>query len=170
MQSSISRTPRQVSRSASLLVTLLVVALGIAAGILYAVQLLAPLSADKHAPTVLVTIPPGKSARQIGEILARKHLIRKAYSFVLASRMDHLSGEMRAGRYELSPAMPPRQIAALMVLGETATRVVTIPGGLYRASDCASPGSAEPGERKYISAAGAIAGADVSCAGLDASE
>ena len=129
MHSSISRTPRQVSRSASLLVTLLMVALGIAAGILYAVQLLAPLSADKNVPTVLVTIPPGKSARQIGEILAGKHLIRKAYSFVLASRMDHLSGQMRAGRYELSPAMPPRQMAALMALGETASRVVTLPEG-----------------------------------------
>ncbi len=129
MQSNLSKTPRRVSRSASLLVTLLIIALGIAAGILYAVQLLAPVSGDKNAPMSLVTIPPGKSARQIGDILAEKHLIRKAYSFVLASRMDHLSGQMRAGRYELSPAMPPRQIAALMALGETAARVVTVPEG-----------------------------------------
>ena len=129
MQSPIYRTPRRVSRSASLLVTLLILALGITAGVIYTLQLLAPMSGNKNAPTVLVTIPPGKSARQIGEILARKHLIRKSYSFVLASRMDHLSGQMRAGRYELSPAMPPRQIAALMALGETASRVFTIPEG-----------------------------------------
>jgi len=129
MQSNLSKTPRQVSRSASLLVTLLLISLGIAAGIFYTLQLLAPLSGNKSAPTILVTIPPGKSARQIGEILARKHLIRKAYSFVLASRMDYLSGQMRAGRYELSPAMPPRQMAALMALGETASGIVTIPEG-----------------------------------------
>lgn len=129
MQSTISRTPRRVSRSASLLVTLLILALGITAGVIYTLQLLAPLSGNKSSTTVLVTIPPGKNARQIGEILARKHLIRKSYSFVLASRMDHLSGQMRAGRYELSPAMPPRQMAALMALGETASRVLTIPEG-----------------------------------------
>ena len=129
MPSTIFRTPRRVSRSASLLVTLLILSLGITAGVIYTLQLLAPISGDKNAPTILVTIPPGKNARQIGEILARKHLIRKSYSFVLASRMDRLSGQMRAGRYELSPAMPPRQMAALMALGETVSRVLTIPEG-----------------------------------------
>ena len=43
--------------------------------------------------------------------------------------MDHLSGEMHAGHYALSPAMPPRQIAARMALGETAQGVVTVPEG-----------------------------------------
>ena len=129
MRSSVSRTPRRINRSASLLVLLLIVAFGIAAGILYSVQLLAPLSGDKHAPIMLVTIPPGKSAKQIGEILARRHLIRHAYSFVLASRLDHLSGEMHAGRYRLSAAMPPRQMAALMALGETDSNIVSIPEG-----------------------------------------
>ena len=65
-------TPRRVRRSATLLVLLLVTALTIVAGILYTIQMLAPVSADKNAPTVLVTIPPGKSARQIGDILARQ--------------------------------------------------------------------------------------------------
>lgn len=129
MQSPLSRTPRRVSRSASLLVLLLLLSLAVVGGLIYTLQLLAPMTGNQNAPTVLVTIPPGKNARQIGEILARNHLIRKSYSFVLASRMDHLSGQMRAGRYELSPAMPPRQMAALMALGETASRVVTIPEG-----------------------------------------
>jgi UPF0755 protein len=91
--------------------------------------LLGPVSGSTNAKSVLVTIPTGKSARQIGEILARKHLIRSPISFVLASRMDHLSGEMHAGRYLISPAMPPRQIAALMALGETAGNVITVPEG-----------------------------------------
>ncbi|MGI4790840.1 MAG: endolytic transglycosylase MltG [Janthinobacterium lividum] len=129
MPSHLAHTPRRVRRSATLLVLLLVAALGIAAGVLYTIQLLGPVSGNPKAPTVLVTIPPGKSARQIGEILARRHLIRSPLSFVFASRMDHLSGEMHAGHYLLSPAMPPRQIAALMALGETAQGVVTIPEG-----------------------------------------
>jgi len=111
------------------LILLLFAALIIAAGVLYAVELLGPVSGNPKASTVLVTIPPGKSARQIGEILAKKHIIRSPLSFVFASRLDHLSGEMHAGRYALSPAMPPRQIAALMALGETATNTITVPEG-----------------------------------------
>ena len=128
-KSHLANTPRRVRRSASLLVLLLFAALTVAAGVLYTIELLGPVSGNPKAPTVLVLIPPGKSARQIGEILARKHLIRSPLSFVFASRMDHLSGEMHAGRYLLSPAMPPRQMAALMALGETAGNTVTIPEG-----------------------------------------
>ncbi len=131
MASHLSKTPRRVRRSATLLVLLLVAALMVVGGLLYTLQLMAPVSASKDAPFILVTIPAGKSARQIGEILVRRHLIRSPYSFVLASRMDGLSGHMRAGHYELSPAMPPRQIAALLALGETASAgaMVTIPEG-----------------------------------------
>ncbi len=129
MPSHLTHTPRRVQRSAFLLVLLLIVALATVFGIAYTIELLGPVSGNPKAPTVLVTIPPGKSARQIGEILARKHLIRSPLSFVLASRIGHLSGEMHAGRYAVSPAMPPRQIAALMALGETVGSVVTVPEG-----------------------------------------
>ena len=127
--SNLSNTPRRVRRSAALLVLLLVLALFVVGGMLYTVQLLAPVTGNRDAPPVLVNIPPGRNAHQIGEILARKHLVRSPLSFVFASRMDGLSGRMHAGRYELSPAMPPRQIAAKMALGETAQGVVTIPEG-----------------------------------------
>lgn len=129
MSSHLANTPRRVRRSAVLLVLLLVVALVVVAGILYTIQMLGPVTGDKNAPSVLVYIPPGKSARQIGRILARKHLIRSSLSFVFASRMGGLSGQMHTGHYELSPAMPPRQIAALMALGETAQGIVTVPEG-----------------------------------------
>ncbi len=91
--------------------------------------LLAPESNDRKAASVLVNIPPGASTREIGDLLVQKHLIRKAMGFVLAAKMDGLSGQMKAGRYELSPAMPPRQIALLITLGQTATDIVTIPEG-----------------------------------------
>ena len=129
MTSNLTKTTRRVRRSATVLVLLLLTALTVVAGVLYTIQLLGPVSGDKNAPAVLVTIPPGKNARQIGEILARRRLVRSPLSFVFASRMDGLSGQMKAGRYELSPAMPPRQMAALMALGETATGLVTVPEG-----------------------------------------
>ena len=129
MLSNLTNTPRRVQRSAILLVMLLVVALLVVGGMLYTVQLMGPVTGDKNAALVLVNIPPGRNARQIGEILARKHLVRSPLSFVFASRIDGLSGKMHAGRYELSPAMPPRQIAARMALGETAQGIITIPEG-----------------------------------------
>ena len=128
-KTSLTNAPRRVRRSASLLVLLLVAALTVAGGVLGTLALMAPVSGNAKAPAVLVSIPPGKSARQIGEILAKNHLIRNPLAFVFASRLDHLSGEMHAGRYLLSPAMPPRQIAALMALGETAGNTITVPEG-----------------------------------------
>ena len=125
----IANTPRRVRRSAALLVLLLVAALVTVFGIAYTIELLGPVSGSPNAKSVLVTIPAGKNARQIGEILAQKRLVRSPLSFVFASRLDHLSGEMHAGRYLLSPAMPPRQIAALLALGETAGNTVTVPEG-----------------------------------------
>ncbi len=129
MTTPLSKTPRRVRRSATLLLLLLVLAFSVVAGVLYTIQMLAPVSTNKNAPLALVTIPAGKNARQIGEILARHRLIRSPLSFIFASRMDGLSGQMKAGRYELSPAMPPRQMAALMALGETASGSVTVPEG-----------------------------------------
>lgn len=129
MPTNLSNTPRRVRRSATLLILLLVLALLVVAGMLYTVQLLGPVTGNKNAASVLVYIPPGRNARQIGEILARKRLVRSPLSFVFASRMDGLSGKMHAGRYELSPAMPPRQIAAQMALGQTAQGIVTVPEG-----------------------------------------
>lgn len=129
MSLNLSNTPRRVRRSAALLICLLVLALLVVGGMLYTVQLLAPVTGNKGASPVLVYIPPGRNARQIGEILARKRLVRSPLSFVFASRMDGLSGKMHAGHYELSPAMPPRQIAAQMALGETAQGIITVPEG-----------------------------------------
>ena len=90
---------------------------------------LAPLATDKTARTVLVTVPRGASARQIGELLAQRHVVRYAAGFALAARLEGVGDKMRSGRYELSPAMPPRQIAQLIALGHTASDFVTVPEG-----------------------------------------
>ena len=111
---------------------------------------------------VLVTIPPGRSARQIGDILYKKGLVRRPLSFVFASRLGGLSGQMRAGRYELSPAMPPRQIAALMALGETARERGHDP---RRLSQCSRSRTGWPQQKLVdegkFSDAGSDAGADI---------
>ena len=95
----------------------------------FVTKALAPASTDKNAPSVLVAVPRGANARQIGDLLAAKHLVLYASGFALAARLEGVGDKMRAGRYELSPAMPPRQIAELIALGRTANDFVTVPEG-----------------------------------------
>ncbi len=119
------RPPR---RAIVLTLALLLVALGLlAAGLL--ADFLTPASPHKAAPTVLVSVPAGASARGIGEILEKHGLVRHAMGFVLAARLEGVAGKMRAGHYELSPAMPPRQMAVLIALGQTAEDVMVVPEG-----------------------------------------
>lgn len=129
MPSSKKTASRRTGRHASLavFVLLLLAAFFVAAAIV--TRLLAPASLDKSARSVLVTIPAGANTHAIGDLLARKGLVHSAMGFVLSARLDHLAGKMQAGHYELSPAMPPRQIALLLALGRTASDTVVIPEG-----------------------------------------
>ena len=97
------------------------------------VYLLAPESANKASPKVIVAIPTGSNERQIGSILEQAHLIRHSLGFVLAVRIGHLNGKLRAGQYEISPAMPPSQIASIIALGLTSNDDVVIPEGFTNA-------------------------------------
>ncbi|MBV9852453.1 MAG: endolytic transglycosylase MltG [Armatimonadetes bacterium] len=123
------KTPRRTIRSAAWAVTLLLVAAAVLGAMSMVTKALSPVTADRNAPAVLVTVPRGANARQIGGLLARRHLVRYAAGFALAARLEGVGDKMRAGRYELSPAMPPRQIAELIALGRTANDFVTVPEG-----------------------------------------
>lgn len=120
---------RRVGRSAALFVLILLLAVSVLSAMSLLTTALSPVSSDKDAPAVLVNIPSGASANEIGRLLARRHLIRSAFGFAYTARAAGLTDKMKAGRYELSPAMPPRQMAALIALGQTAQDVVTLPEG-----------------------------------------
>ena len=110
---------------------------------------------------MLVTIPSGANAKTIGALLARRHLVRRALGFVLAARLEGVADKMQAGHYEISPAMPPRQIAALIALGKTANDIVTIPEGYTVAQIARRLAAAAHGGREEVSDAGADPGTDV---------
>lgn len=122
-------TTGRSARGAAWSITFFLLAVALLVAIAGTLQMMAPVSGDKNARPVLVTIPRGANTREIGGLLARRHLIRKPLAFVLGARLEGVGSKMRAGHYELSPAMPPRQMAALIALGETATDVVTVPEG-----------------------------------------
>lgn len=64
--------------------------------------------------TTSVAIVEGKSVMEIGEILEERGLIRNAYIFYLQELVSDYHGQLMPGVYELSTAMTPEEMMALM--------------------------------------------------------
>lgn len=64
--------------------------------------------------TMTVAIVEGKSAMDIGKILEEKGLIRDAYLFYLQEKVSNYHGQLKPGVYELSTAMTPDEMIAIM--------------------------------------------------------
>lgn len=96
---------------------------------LAASYLLTPLSRDPKSPVQIVVIRRGLTDIQIGTLLQRRGLIRRATGFALAARIEGIKGKMVAGTYEFNASMSPRAIAWAIALGRTADDMVTIPEG-----------------------------------------
>ncbi len=83
-------------------------------------------------PPVLVQIPPGTSAQQIGQKLAAEKLIRSAPAWSLWTRwmsFQQPQGGFQAGSYEVSPSEPLTTIAQKIWTGDVIKRSFTIPEG-----------------------------------------
>jgi UPF0755 protein len=91
--------------------------------------LLSPMTANLQAPTQYVEIRRGTGDREIGEMLAKRRLVHRWTSFVLAAHIAGVENKMQAGVYSLSPAMTPGEIARRIALGLQAVGTVTIPEG-----------------------------------------
>lgn len=91
--------------------------------------MLTPLSRNPKSPVILIRVRIGASQREIGELLKKKHIIRSAAGFVLASRVAGVRGHMVAGSYEVSSSMSPKEIAIEIAMGRTSNEYVTIPEG-----------------------------------------
>ncbi len=115
-----SRRPRLVS-----LVGLFLVAVALVATLAFRF-LYTPAGAGADR---LVLIPQGSGTPRIAQILADEHLIRSAFGFRLLARLDKADAMLRAGEYNLSPAMRPLAILRKLVKGEVVTYPVTIPEG-----------------------------------------
>jgi len=91
--------------------------------------LMAPVSSGPAAPRV-IEIPEGATVRQVADLLQSNGLIRNAFFFRILAEYRGLSGKVRAGEYELSPAMSPSSILNHLVNGPILTHPFTIPEGL----------------------------------------
>src|SRR5690606_1775208 len=87
-----------------------------------------PADPDRPEP-LIVTLAEGTGASQIAELLEAEGLIQSALAFRLYVRRENLAHRLRAGEYELSPAMSVPEIVTRLVRGEVVTYRVTIPEG-----------------------------------------
>ncbi|WP_308250390.1 endolytic transglycosylase MltG [Sphaerisporangium fuscum] len=108
----------------------------VAAGLAGALALVHPLMGPddfqgQGAGSVVVEIPPGASAGQIAEVLARAGVVASARAFVGAVEQRGEEGNLRPGRYRLRRRMAAASALDLLLApGSRIRRRVLIPEGL----------------------------------------
>jgi UPF0755 protein len=70
---------------------------------------------------VRVTIEPGMSGKEIGEVLVEKGLIRDANLFVLQMKLSIYDGKVLPGEYILNTSMTAKEMMAVMAMDEEET-------------------------------------------------
>ncbi len=82
-----------------------------------------------HQGTVLVHIPRGCSALDIGRTLEQKRLLRSGLAFAVYCLATGAARRLQAGWYDISASMSAREIAQMLCEGKVAKRrVVVVPG------------------------------------------
>lgn len=75
---------------------------------------------------VVVTVPVGTSAAEVGEQLYEQDLIRSAWVFDIYTRVNNYRSGLQAGGYKFSQSMSVEEIVQMLLNGEVATDLVTI--------------------------------------------
>jgi len=88
---------------------------------------LQPVSSE--ASTVNFTIEPGESTAAIAARLESEGLIRNSYAFETYMRTKDPDASLKAGVFELSPSMSVTEIADILISGQEASELITIPPG-----------------------------------------
>jgi UPF0755 protein len=124
-----SKRRRRWARRLFALIAILLLA-GIA---VFAVMLYQPFH-GKGYDAVVVTIPPGSSTGEIGDLLARNDVIDSGFFFEIRARLGGDRGKLRAGTYTLKRSMPYGDaLAALTAAPASAPTIdVTLPEGPSR--------------------------------------
>jgi UPF0755 protein len=124
-----SKTRRRWARRLVALVGILLIA-GVA---VFAVLLYQPFHGRGY-DAVVVTIPPGSSTAEIGDLLAKKGVVDSGFFFEIRARLGGDRGKLRAGTYTLKRSMSYHDaLAALTAAPKGAPTVdITLPEGPSR--------------------------------------
>jgi len=80
--------------------------------------------------TVVLTVPPGASSREVADLLEHEGIIRDRLFFRLLLRIRREDSHIKAGEYRLGPGMSALELASRLLRGEVVQYPVTIPEGL----------------------------------------
>ena len=111
----------------------MLVILALAAVAVFAFMLYQPFH-GKGYDAVVVKIPPGSSAGDIGKLLSSKGVVESGFFFALRARVEGDRGKLQAGTYTLKRSMPYKDaLAALTQAPKAAPTIdVTLPEGPSR--------------------------------------
>ncbi len=124
-----SRRSRSRQLGKGMLALLLILALAGAAAWLAWVEETTALKLRVGDPPVRLLVAPGASADSIGRELQALGLTRHRLVFRLLARVSGVSGQLKAGDYDLRGPLSLEGILHRLVRGEVAHRTVTIPEG-----------------------------------------
>jgi UPF0755 protein len=83
-----------------------------------------------EAPDVVFEVRPGSSLGAVARDLEAAGIVRSARATAWLARWLGVSSRLKAGEYEISAAMWPREILELFVSGRVKTYEVTLPEGI----------------------------------------
>ncbi len=88
------------------------------------------IPAQERPPSKIIVIPDGSTFQFVASLLERERLIKSHSAFVLFGKSHSADRKVRAGEYELNPAMTPAEILSKLLSGQVVLHPVTIPEGL----------------------------------------
>lgn len=75
---------------------------------------------------IIITVPIGSTAPEIGNILEVKGLIKSSFSFEIYVRLNDYRNKLQAGGYKFMPSQSVQEIVRHLVDGDVATDLLTI--------------------------------------------
>lgn len=85
--------------------------------------------ASREGGIKIINIQKGASFRVVAASLERAGVIRDSGSLILAANLLGAYKKVKAGEYELSPAMTPMEVLEVLIKGRVKRHLVTIPEG-----------------------------------------
>jgi UPF0755 protein len=83
-----------------------------------------------HKTAVTVVIEPRQSARQIGKLLEKEHVIDSAFTFYLNAVLRRQANLLKAGEYEFPASRSIVSVMSKLAQGKVVQHKITIPEGL----------------------------------------
>ncbi len=76
-----------------------------------------------------IIIPKGSTLNQTANILAKNNIIKSSNLFLLYTRFNKLSSQIKAGEYRFENSNSIKDIANILIKGDVIARTITIPEG-----------------------------------------